>query len=129
MPTQEEINQKLKEVNMITLARSKQLALDWFRKNKIKTFIMNTTVYVVPQYVDEKELARRLNIVNQSFQMLREQLLWFKKNGLSIIRKKSILGGDIYEYEGEIEGYDPQERIKGEQNEQQQQSTTRKNTD
>ena len=94
-PTRGEIEQKLKEINLTVLAKERMAKLEWFYKNNIRVIIIETSAFLLPENVNEKEFYKRLDKANIALKELVAELNWFKENNLLLELKN-----DEYKYKG-----------------------------
>jgi hypothetical protein len=111
MPSQEEINLHLEELNRTTLVETRMKRLKWFYEHKIKVVEIETTFYLVPKNIDPKEFVKRFVEVNIQLRFLNLRLNWFRAMGLGL-RIEEVLGVQKYKYLGEKKDFNPEDRLK-----------------
>lgn len=110
MPTEKEIQEHLTEINLTVLNKERQKKLEWFREHHLDTCIIETQVHLLPKYIHQDELARKLNLVNERLYALQTELDWFKQMGLMLTLGQQQ-GCRRYTFLGERPHFDPEQRV------------------
>lgn len=111
---QEEIQEKLHDLNLTTLAPDRQKKRKWFDEHGVQLIEIETTFHILPQYIDQREFTHHLLELNIHLLELKNHLTWFKEQGL-LVEMKKIEETQRYYYIKEYPNFNPEKRRKVEQ--------------
>lgn len=85
MPEQKEVEEKLHDLNLTTLASARQEKIKWFRENKINILEIETYYYLVPADIENAEdVLYQIHRANIYLQNLSMHLDWLKANNIVV---------------------------------------------
>lgn len=87
-PDKDEIDKKLKEINLTVLASERKKKQVWFKEQHIRIITFETQTFLFPEHVDEKEFLQRFEEINAFLSLFVEKLQWFSTNNIKIQKEK-----------------------------------------